>query len=118
MLNTGKMYTIGSATLVSEISKYYKLIDQQDAYNNTQIQSVINDFNNCNYGWNNYNIDKELAIKNNVWLFNKQSKNYIDYRTYLYNALAVLSRSRERITSINKASEKLIILINKTVIKN
>ncbi len=121
MINTGRLYNIGSDSLVNEINKYYNLIDRENNYNNRQIQDVLNLQSACKYGWNNfiqsYSLDKELATNNNQWLFDVSSKNYIDYKTYLDKAKTVLMRSRDRIKSINQMSEKLTQLINNTVSK-
>lgn len=112
MLNTGKIYNIGSDSLINEIHEYYKLLNREDYYHKYNLERTSDLQYDCKYGWNDfvydYKIDKLEAIKKHSWLFDESSKNYIDYKLYIDSAHELIVRSRQRIDGLRKASTHLI----------
>lgn len=112
MLNTGKIYNVGSDSLINEIHEYYKLINREDNYHKNNRERTLDLFYDCKYGWNDfiydYSNDKLKAIEKHSWLFDASSKNYIDYKLYIKNAYALIVRSIERVHGLKEASTHLI----------
>lgn len=115
MQNTGKLYKIGSKTLITEIAKYYNFVEAQDVYHTKSVDQVMQDWRECKYGWhsfeNDYALNPEEAIKKNTWLKNKDSKNYRDIHMYVMKGNSVTKINRKRLQDIKKKSLNLIELI-------
>ena len=120
MISTGRLYDLGSDNLINEIHKYYKLLDREDYYHKVNVQTFLTELSACKYGWNSftetYDIDSTSSIQNNQWLFDKFSRHYVDYRTYIKTGLGTIRRSRVRIQDQREASEALIISINQMLL--
>ncbi len=115
MQNTGKLYNIGSDTLITEITKYYNFIDAQDVYHTKSLDQVMEDWRECKYGWhsfeNDYELNPEEAIKKHAWLKDKDSKNYRDIHMYIMKGNNVTKANRKRLQDIKDKSLNLINLI-------
>ncbi|WP_223033038.1 hypothetical protein [Hanstruepera marina] len=111
MINTGKLYNLGSDSLIGEINEYYKLIEREDYYNKKQIIRTNDLYFQCKYGWvnlvNDYRLKSGVNLADYPWLSDKTSKEYVNLRTYWSKAHAVIKRSRERMDGIRMRSYKL-----------
>ncbi len=110
--NTGKLYNIGSDSLITKINVYYKQLEREDFYHNAQVKKV-NDLNfECKYGWrlfrSDYYLNKSEALKKHPWLQDPSSKHYTDALFYFLEARRVARRSIERMQGMRAASNDLI----------
>jgi len=110
--NTGKLYNIGSDSLITKINVYYKLIEREDYYHKDGV-NIVRDFRlECKYGWNlfrsDYYLNKSEALKKHAWLKDPTSKHYTDVLFYFLEARGVSRRSMQRMQGIREASNHLI----------
>ncbi len=116
MINTGKLYVIQSKSLIDEIEVYYNFINRQEYYRSGQIQDIKKSYEECKYGWfnfkQNYDMSPQEAISANPWLFDRNSKEYINYHNYIYQARRITIRTRERCFNIIQSSKNLKQSIN------
>jgi hypothetical protein len=119
MINTGKLYSIGSKELISQINEYYKQIEKEEYYNKQNVANTNDLYLDCKYGWVNfeieYELDSDLNIEDYIWLFDKTSPEFINLRTYFAYAYSIIKRSRQRVGGIRKASKQLIEHINERI---
>jgi hypothetical protein len=111
MLNTGKIYTLKSDSLSTEIDNYYKLLERQNNYVVMQMGEAQRSFEQCALGWvyfkEAYKVDKENAISTNPWLFDKNAKEYKNLSNFIFKAKTVIIRTRDRIYLTIKESQNL-----------
>ena len=112
MKNTGKLYNIGSDSLITKINVYYKQLEREDYYHKRGVESVRDFKDACKYGWNlfrsDYYLNKSQALKSHTWLLNRTSKHYKDLLFYFLEARAVARRGIRRMQGIREASNDLV----------
>ncbi len=117
MKNTGKLYNIGSDSLVTKINVYYKLLEREDYYHKASISDVFDLQNECKYGWelfrSDYYLNKSKALKKHTWLLDSSTKHYTDVLFYFLEARKVTRRNIERMQGMRAASNDLIKSIEK-----
>jgi hypothetical protein len=119
MKNTGRLYKLGSDTLLDKIETYYKLCDRENYYVieiNEEIESHIR--SDMNKGWfkvqqDFYAFGKETTIKDNSWLFNSQSNEYKEFTRQVSYTNFYLRNVLNRVNWLIEASEKLQESIHK-----
>ena len=122
MKNTGKLYNIGSDSLITKINVYYKLLEREDYYHKASINVVFNLKDECKYGWekfrSDYYLNKSEALKKHTWLLDSSSKHYTDVLFYFLEARKTSRRSIERMQGMRAASNDLIKSIEKELDSN
>ena len=112
MKNTGKLYNIGSDSLITKINVYYKLIEREDYYHKASIKDVFNLKDQCKYGWekfrSDYYLNKSEALKKHTWLLDSSSKNHADVLFYFLKARSVTRRNIQRMQGMRAASKESI----------
>ena len=112
MKNTGKLYNIGSDSLITKINVYYKLLEREDYYHKARINQVHELRLQCKYGWNlfrsDYYLNKSEALKKHTWLKDSTSKHYTDVLFYFLEARSTSRRNIERMRGMRAASKELI----------
>ena len=112
MKNTGKLYNIGSDSLITKINVYYKLLEREDYYHKASINVVFNLEDECKYGWKKFRSDYYLntseALKKHTWLLDSSSKHYTDVLFYFLEARKVTGRNIQRMQGMRAASNDLI----------
>ena len=117
MKNTGRLYKLGSDSLLDEIETYYRLCDRENYYVlqiNKEVHSQIR--RNINNGLfkvqqDYYTFGKEVTMKDNPWIFNSQSDEYknimreVNYATFFTKN--ILSRVNRLIDSSEKLQESI-----------
>jgi hypothetical protein len=113
MKNTGRLYKLGSDKLLGEIETYYRLCDRESYYvlgtNKRVVNQSVSDIDNGYFKVrHDYRVfGKETAIKDNPWLFNKDSKEYKGLRRKFDFANLSIKTIISRINRLIETSEKL-----------
>ena len=118
LLNTGKLYTLGSDNVISAIKRYYKRYAREVNYNKRFTDILISGFKLMDTSLIKLRLDYEFGaasfnIRNYPWFFQPKSDKYISFqlginRMYLSQQL-FLSQCKE----LKMESEKLIVILEK-----
>ena len=81
LLNTGKLYTIGSDSLLKAINNYFKLCESEEIYNDYNSKEIVSGYNSMERELGimiqDYQMDKlNFDINNYPWVFDKNSEEY------------------------------------------
>lgn len=117
MKNTGRLYSLGSDSLLNAIEHYYRLCERESYYVtmiNAEVRSQI--IVDINRGWFKAQQDfltlgKAFAIKDNPWLFDKSSDEYNALRRQFGFVNFNLDNVINRIDGLTKATEQLKLKI-------
>lgn len=119
MTNTGKLYSIGTDTLISSIQKYYKLCEREQYYNLTWGNRVEQLGEKCSSGWEDflylYKVDLDEAIKVHSWIFDTKSLNYINLRRYVWESSLESGYTQDRFERIRNQSKDLKSLVENEI---
>lgn len=118
LINTGRLYTLGSDELITAIKNYYKRCEREDLYNKSNINSMNDGFKllrtNLDRLTFEYKYDSlEFSFKNYPWLFNKASEEYKDMQQGLIRMLKAQRTNLRSMKEIIQYSDSLIVVINK-----
>jgi len=116
LINTGKLYTLGSDTLIMAIKKYYKRCDREDLYNKINTGQMNAGFTLIENSYRKLLLDFErdsinFNIKSYPWYFDKTSENYQNLQIALDKIIGGQSANRYKINEIYKYSDSLIEII-------
>ena len=122
LINTGKLYTLGSDTLIMAIKKYYKRCEREKLYNmgNTNRMDKGLDLIKNSYGKLTLDFARDsinFNIKNYPWYFDKTSEYYQNIQIALAQIIGGQSSNRYKMNEIYKYSDTLIGII-RTELKN
>ena len=117
LINTGKLYTLGSEELIKAITTYYKLCERETVYtdgNNKYIQKGFEKFESgfgkidldANYDSANFNIE------NYPFCFDKQSKEYKDFQVGLAYIYGGQRSNMAKLKILIKETDALLRTIN------
>ena len=116
LINTGKLYTLGSDTLIMAIKKYYKRCDREDLYNKRNSGNMDAGFTLIENSYSKLILDFKrdsinFNIKSYPWYFDKTSENYQNLQIALDKIIGGQSANRYKINEIYKYSDSLIEII-------
>ena len=122
LLNTGKLYTIGSDSLINAINNYFKLCESEERYNISNNENYNRAYDSMDKGLGimlqDYQLDKvNFDINNYPWFFDKTSEEYLNIRLGMCKMLEVQKLNLFKMMRIKKQSDKLISTIQKTLKK-
>ena len=118
LLNTGKLYSLGSEDLVEAIQNYYKLCERETEYQKQNIEDMERGLIKFEDGFNLLFMDYEhipndFNIKNYPYYFNKDSKEYKNYQLGLSLMLNSQKNNMQKMENIIEATRQLKIIIQK-----
>jgi hypothetical protein len=118
LLNTGKLYSFGSDSLIKAVKDYYKRYEREKYYNEMWKNVGIKGLDLYQRAMikliNDHKFSPEtFSLHNYPWVFDKNSKNYIDLQLgiekFLFNQKHDLSKCIE----LKEETNKLIEIIEK-----
>lgn len=124
MKNTGRLYKLGSDILLNEIETYYKMCDKESYYVTAINKIVVNQTKkDINKGYfkvqQDYHVfGKETTIKDNPWLFNKESIEFKGFRREFSFANYFINNIISRCNTVIDASKKLQESVREEIKKN
>ncbi|OMP32019.1 DUF6090 family protein [Mangrovimonas sp. DI 80] len=118
LLNTGKLYTIGSESIETAIKNYYLRCEREDLYNKANTESIKEGFrlmeNSLTKLIQDYVRDNQnFNISNYPWYFDKKSNEYQNLQIALGKILRGQKTNLIKIQQIHQFSDSLIVNINK-----
>lgn len=121
MKNTGRLYNLGSDTLLNAIETYYRLCERESHYVsmiNSEVRSkILADISKGRFKAEQdfLTMGEAFAIDDNPWLFDKNSKEYNTLRREIGFANSFLKSIKLRINRVTEASEHLKAIIENTL---
>lgn len=117
LLNTGKLYSLASDSLITDIKNYYKRLQREDLYNkeNQKIVDEGNNLfrNNASEILMDIQFDESFSLKNYPWYFDKTSKPYKDFQKGVALMRLGQSKNYSKMLQIITHSDSLIVKIKK-----
>jgi len=112
LINTGKLYSLGSEALVEAITNYYKEGERQTMYNEANNEFVKVGFLKSEDGFGKIHLDysmdsKNFDITNYPFYFDKNAKEYKDFQLGIYY---MLFSQRQNMTQMQAIITKTITL--------
>lgn len=111
MKNTGRLYTLGSDSLLHKIDKYYRRLEREAYYTDGANKSLSDSWNECKYGFQVFRMRYEKegisALEDHSWLFDQNSKNYQDLQMFIHATSGTMKLNRWRMKEIIKDSNAL-----------
>jgi hypothetical protein len=122
LLNTGKLYTIGSDSLVKAITNYFKLCESEEIYNHYNSAEVVIGYNSMDKGLGimiqDYQMDKSnFNINNYPWFFDKVSEQYLNIRIGINKMFKYQKLNLYKMNLIEQQTDTLINIIQKSIDK-
>jgi len=117
MKNTGRLYNLGSDTLLNAIETYYRVCERESYYVskiNAEVRSqIVADISKGRFKAEQdiLTMGEAFAIEDNPWLFDKKSKDYNTLRREIGFANTYLKDTKLRINRVIDASEQLKSII-------
>ena len=117
LLNTGKLYSLASDSLITDIKNYYKRLQREDLYNKENYKVVtkgIDLFRNNRFEISmDLQFDESFSLKNYPWYFDKTSKPYKDFQKGVALMHSGQSNNYRKMLEIITYSDSLIVRIKK-----
>lgn len=123
LLNTGKLYSLGSDEIILAIKNYYKRYEREIEYNKRMADYALQGVNNLetnflklqwdyifdsnNFNWDNY-----------AWYFDPQSEKYTQMQIGIRRLMIGQSHDLRKTKELIEYSENLIIILKKELEKN
>jgi hypothetical protein len=122
LLNTGKLYTIGSDSLINSINNYFKLCESEETYSNKNNINITKGYDLMEKGLGimiqDYQIDKSnFDIKNYPWFFDTTSEHYINIKIGMNGIFNTQKINQDKMILIKQQSDTIIKIIKKSLIK-
>jgi hypothetical protein len=118
LLNTGKLYSFGSDSLIKAVKDYYKRYEREKYYNEMWKNVGIKGLDLYQRAMirliNDYKFSPEtFSLHNYPWVFDKNSKNYIDLQRSIEKYRINQSLDLNKCISLKEDTNKLIEIIEK-----
>jgi hypothetical protein len=123
LLNTGKLYSLGSDSLTKAIKRYYKRYERETYYNETWKDEGFKGFDLYQQAMFKLNADHKYTpetfrVSNYPWVFDKNSKNYMDLQLGIGKLLMSQSHDLNKCISLKEDTYKLVEIIEKELKEN
>lgn len=116
LLNTAKLYTVGSDSLVMKIKDYYTAAKTEDYFNKANSQYEQRKREQM-YFWarikRDHTFSKKFSLKNYPWLFDPYSEKYILFQDALLEMKKAQSNNHTKFLYMRDQADKLIKAIEK-----
>jgi hypothetical protein len=118
LLNTGKLYSFGSDSLIKAVKDYYKRYEREKYYNEMWKNVGIKGLDLYQRAMikliNDHKFSPEtFSLHNYPWVFDKNSKNYIDLQRGIEKFRINQSLDLNKCISLKEDTNKLIEIIEK-----
>lgn len=116
LLSTGKLYTLGSDTLIIAIKNYFKRCEREEYYNKTNNEFMYDGFDLIDNSYNKLKLDYSLDSSNfslagYPWFFDKTSDHYQNLQIALDKINSGQSNNLYKMKLIIIQTDKLISVI-------
>jgi hypothetical protein len=116
MLNTGKIYTLESQSLIKLITRYYRMCQIEAGYNRVNSDIVLNALEEIKDGFGKIKMDYEINSKNfdlsdYPFFTDKNSKEYKSFQVNLYSMREGQQRNMDKMLFVVRKTDSLQALI-------
>ena len=116
LINTGKLYTLGSDSLIKAINNYYKRCEREDLYNKENTEDMNDGFKLMEKNLGKLKLDyvmdsTHFSLNNYPWFFNKKSQPYQDMQIGINKVIGGQSSNYIKMEQIIQYSDSLIVKI-------
>ena len=123
LLNTGKLYSLGSDSLIKAVKVYYKRYEREKYYNEMWKDLGFKGLDLYQQAMFSLIADHKFtpetfSLRNYPWVFDKNSKNYIDLQLGIGKLLLNQNQDLNKCISLKEDTNKLIEIIEKELKKN
>jgi hypothetical protein len=118
LLNTGKLYTLGSDSMILAIKNYYKRYEREIEYNRRWTTYTLDGLNMTETSFGRLTLDYELNpegfnLTNYPWYFLPNSEKYVKMQTGLRRLLTGQGHDLGKCIALNIETDKLITILEK-----
>jgi hypothetical protein len=112
LLNTGKLYSLGSEKLINAIQYYYKMCERETEYHKVNVNNINKGLDHFNNGFANFFMDYKRSpntfnLDNYPFYFDKNSKEYKNFQLGLFNIYSGQKINMSKMKQILKDTEIL-----------
>mgnify|MGYP006901761089 FL=1 len=123
LLNTGKLYSLGYDSLIKAVKVYYKRYEREKYYNEMWKDLGFKGLDLYQQAMFSLIADHKFtpetfSLRNYPWVFDKNSKNYIDLQLGIGKLLLNQNQDLNKCISLKEDTNKLIEIIEKELKKN
>lgn len=116
LLNTGKLYTLGSNSIIKPIKEYYKLCEREHLYNTYNSKMMYDALKSIDRTYGKLILDytndsSNFDIGNYPWYFDKRSQEYQDIQIALNSIKDSQVANLNKMNAIYQYSDSLITII-------
>jgi hypothetical protein len=116
LMNTGKLYTLGSDSLLTAIKSYYKRYEREVVYNRVWNDHLINGLDLMSPSYYKMKRDhrlnpKTFDLNNYLWYFDQKSQEYLDLESAIARLLAIQSLDLRKCRALHEDTDALIEVI-------
>jgi hypothetical protein len=118
LINTGKLYTLGSDNLITAIKNYYKRCEREDLYNRANTKIMREGYKFLEKGLTKIRLDYSLDslnfdINNYPWYFDKSSSTYQDMQLGISKIAGGQSSNLYKMNELISYTDSLAVVIKK-----
>ncbi|MDO1501196.1 DUF6090 family protein [Winogradskyella maritima] len=118
LINTGKLYTLGSDTLITAIKDYYKRCEREDLYNKFNTEDANKGYDLMEKGLLKLELDYHMdstkfSLDNYPWYFNPSSEDYQNMQIGISKISGGQRSNYIKMNQIKQYTDTLISVINK-----
>jgi hypothetical protein len=118
LLNTGKLYSFGSDSLIKAVKDYYKRYEREKYYNEMNANEGVKGNDLFQRAMMRLDIDyrfnpETFSLHNHPWVFDKNSKNYFDLQLGIMKYYINQSQDLKKCIELKEDTNKLIEIIEK-----
>jgi hypothetical protein len=118
LLNTGKLYSFGSDSLIKAVKDYYKRYEREKYYNEMNANEGVKGKDLFQRAMMRLDIDyilnpETFSLHNHPWVFDKNSKNYFDLQLGIMKYYSNQSQDLKKCIELKEDTNKLIEIIEK-----
>ncbi len=122
LLNTGKLYSLGSNKIILAIKNYYKRYEREIEYNRRWTNFALEGYNNLETNITKLEIDYRFDSTNfnwadYPWYFDTRSEKYTQMQMGIRRLLAGQDHDLRKCKELIEASDKLIAILEKNLNK-
>ena len=118
LLNTGKLYSFGSDSLIKTVKDYYKRYEREKYYNEMRKNGGVKGNDLVQRAMMRLNFDyhvtpETFSLHNHPWVFDKNSKNYFDLQLGILKFYINQDHVLNKCIELKEDTNKLIEIIEK-----
>lgn len=109
MISTGRLYSLGSDSLIQAIQRYYRKLDREEAYLYERQAQTSAYWQDCKLGFGDLQLDYRMqgreAFLGKTWMFQTESDHYLELKAAVEISLRTVRFNKSRmLEQINESN--------------